>query len=29
VVSGAGFQSWTEPATPEITPEGFGLLIFQ
>ena len=27
-VPGVGFQSWTRPATPSVTPEGFGLLIF-
>lgn len=29
IVPGVGFQSWNTPASPEITPEGFGLLIFQ
>jgi hypothetical protein len=29
VVPGIGFQSWSEPASPEIVPEGFGYLIFQ
>jgi photosystem II stability/assembly factor-like uncharacterized protein len=28
-VPGVGFQSWTAPASTEIMPEGFGLLIFQ
>ncbi len=28
-VPGVGFQSWTAPASSEIMPEGFGLLIFQ
>jgi len=29
IAPGAGFQSWTRPATPQIQPEGFGLLIFE
>ena len=29
VVPGAGFQSWTTPASTDITPEGFGLLVFE
>ena len=28
-VPGAGFQSWTSPASTEIRPEGFGYLIFE
>jgi photosystem II stability/assembly factor-like uncharacterized protein len=28
-VPGVGFQSWTQPASPEVVPEGFGYLIFQ
>ena len=28
VVPAVGFQSWTRPATVEISPEGFGYLIF-
>jgi photosystem II stability/assembly factor-like uncharacterized protein len=27
-VPGVGFQSWTEPAAPEVMPEGLGYLIF-
>ena len=29
VVPGVGFQSWTTPASTAITPEGFGLLLFE
>ena len=29
VVPGVGFQSWNTPATAEVTPEGFGYLIFE
>jgi len=29
VVPGVGFQSWTQPASPEVTAEGFGYLMFQ
>jgi hypothetical protein len=28
-VPGVGFQSWTEPASPDVMPEGFGYLQFQ
>lgn len=28
-VPGTGFQSWTRPATTDVQPEGFGLLIFE
>lgn len=28
-IPGAGFQSWSQPATPEVRPEGFGLLVFE
>ncbi len=29
IVPGVGFQSWSEPAAPQIRPEGFGYLIFE
>jgi hypothetical protein len=29
LVPGAGFQAWTQPAAPEVRPEGFGLLLFR
>ena len=29
VVPGVGFQSWTNPASPQVVPEGFGYLLFQ
>jgi hypothetical protein len=29
IVPGVGFQSWTEPASPEVTPEGFGYVVFK
>jgi photosystem II stability/assembly factor-like uncharacterized protein/tetratricopeptide (TPR) repeat protein len=29
VVPGVGFQSWTTPASPDVVPEGFGILMFQ
>jgi hypothetical protein len=29
VVPGAGFQSWTSPASTDVVPEGFGYLIFE
>ena len=28
IVPGAGFQSWTRPATIDVEPQGFGYLIF-
>ena len=28
-VPGVGFQSWTQPASPEVMPEGFGYLQFK
>ncbi|HEV3342100.1 MAG TPA: YCF48-related protein [Pirellulales bacterium] len=27
-IPGVGFQSWTRPASPTVTPQGFGYLIF-
>jgi hypothetical protein len=27
-VPGVGFQSWTQPASPAVSPEGFGYLLF-
>ncbi len=29
IVPGVGFQSWSQPAAPEVRPEGFGYLIFE
>lgn len=29
IVPGVGFQSWTVPASPSYTPEGFGYLLFE
>jgi hypothetical protein len=29
IAPGLGFQSWTTPAAPEVTPEGFGLMVLQ
>jgi photosystem II stability/assembly factor-like uncharacterized protein len=29
IAPGGGFQSWNQPATPTVRPEGFGLLKFQ
>jgi photosystem II stability/assembly factor-like uncharacterized protein len=29
VVPGAGFQSWSQPAEPDVLPAGFGLLFFR
>lgn len=29
IVPGVGFQSWTEPARPEVVPEGMGYLMFK
>lgn len=29
VIPGVGFQSWNEPASPRVVPEGFGYVVFQ
>ncbi len=29
VIPGTGFQSWSQPADPAVTPTGFGLLRFR
>ena len=29
IVPDVGFQSWTQPATTQTAPEGFGLLVFE
>ena len=28
-IPGVGFQSWSAPASTQVTPEGFGYLIFE
>jgi len=29
ITPGVGFQSWSAPASPDVTPEGFGYLVFE